>query len=243
MALVAIVVAPRLNQEPSGTASDPSRSAVAETPGGSTSQTAEPIASRTAEPTDAPESTTPTVATTFKDITLKGKGTKVVKFDIPEEAAAIAVISHKGRSNFIVHSIDASGQLVDGLVNEIGNYRGTVPFDTDAGEHSVAFEIDADGAWTITVKPLSRAPVWDPATELKGTGDSVYLVSPPSSGLVILNMTFKGDGNFIVHAYTADGLEGLANEIDDFSGQVLLPDGTLLLEVVAHGGTWTMKPG
>ncbi len=58
-----------------------------------------------------------------------------------------------------------------------------------------------------------------------------------------LDLTFNGTDNFIVHAYTADGIDGLANEIGNFSGQVLLPDGTLLLEVSADGGTWSAKPG
>ncbi len=128
-------------------------------------------------------------------------------------------------------------------MNEIGDYKGTVLFDAETGEHSVAFEIDADGPWAATIKPVTEAPPWDPATPLKGTGDNVYLLDPPSSGLVTLDLIYKGDSNFIVHAYTADGLEGIANEIGNFTGQVLLTDGTLLLEVLAHGGTWSMEPG
>jgi hypothetical protein len=188
---------------------------------------------------DVPEPAT----AAFKEIALKGKGNKVAKFTIPEDASAIAFMTHKGKSNFIVHSIGADGEMLDGLVNEIGNYSGNVLFDTDADEHTVAFEIDADGAWTITVKPVSAATAWDPRSTLKGKGDGVYNVSPASSGLVTLDLTFKGESNFIVHAYTLDGYEGLANEIGPFSGQVLLPDGTFLLEVVANGGTWTAMPG
>jgi hypothetical protein len=214
--------------------------------GGSPSSTTAPggggPAAQTDRPVETPGSTEPAVVD-FKDVVLKGKGKKVAKFKIPEDAVAIAVISHKGRSNFIVHSLDASGELVDGLVNEIGNYTGTVLFDSDAGEHSVAFEIDADGPWTITIKPVGRAPAWDPSKVLKGRGDAVYRLSRPSSGLVTLDLVFKGDGNFIVHGYGSDGFEGLANEIDNFSGQVLLPDGTFLMEVIANGGTWTMTPG
>jgi hypothetical protein len=181
--------------------------------------------------------------TAFDDIVLKGKGKKVAKIAIPEDAAAIAVLTHKGESNFIVDSIGADGETLDGLVNEIGNYSGTVLFDAAADEHTVAFKIDADGAWTITVKSISGAPVWNPATTLKGKGDSVYRVSPASAGLVTLDLTFKGDANFIVDAYAADGSEGLANEIGKFTGQVLLPDGTFLLVVEANGGAWTVTPG
>jgi hypothetical protein len=203
---------------------------------GGAAQTDDPLGGPTAGATDLS-------AVDFKDIVLKGKGKKVAKFTIPEDAIAIAVIAHKGKSNFIVHSIDSSGATLDSLVNEIGNYTGTVLFDTDVGEHSVAFGIDADGSWTITIKPVSRAPAWNASTPLKSRGDAVYRVSPPSSGLVTVDLGFKGDGNFIVHSYSDGGSEGLANEIDNFSGQVLLPHGTFLLEIVANGGTWSMTPG
>ena len=73
---------------------------------------------------------------------------------------------------------------------------------------------------------MASAPVWDPSTPLKGTGDGVYVVSPGSSGRVVLDLMFKGEGNFIVHSYTADSSDGIANEIGNFSGQVPLPDGT-----------------
>ncbi len=137
-----------------------------------------PGASEAAELTAAPEVSAPPAAT-FKDIPLTGKGKKIAKFNIPEGTAAIALITHKGKSNFIVHSVDASGETVSGLVNVIGNYSGTVLFDAGADEHSVAFEIDADGAWTITVKPVTSAKTWNPTTILKGTGDSVYRLVPP----------------------------------------------------------------
>ena len=195
-------------------------------------------------------------AAAFQPISLKGKGKKVAKFTIPEGTAAIADVTHKGDENFIVHSIDASGETIDGLVNVIGNYSGTVLFDTNTDDHSVAFAIDADGAWTITIKPVISAKRWDPMTPLAGTGDNVYLIVPPSSGLVTITLTYKGDDSFIVHSDTEDAFEGianeignfsgevlLANEIGDFSGEVLLPDGSILLEVDADRGTWTLKPG
>ena len=52
---------------------------------------------------------------------------------------------------------------------------------------------------------------------MAGTGDNVYLIVPPSSGLVTLTLTYKGDDNFIVHSSAASSSEGLANEIGNFS--------------------------
>jgi hypothetical protein len=196
-------------------------------------------------PAAAPTATavpSPAPAATFLEFTLKGKGKKIARFVKPP-TAAIAVITHAGKHNIIVDTIDTGGEEIDNLVNEIGKYKGTVLFDEEDGDMSVAFKIDADGAWTIVVKPVTAARVWDPSTTLKGAGDDVVHVQPASSGLVTLDLVFKGKHNFIVHAYSPDGVENLANEIGNFSGQVLLPDGTVLLEVLAHEGTWTATPG
>jgi hypothetical protein len=191
-----------------------------------------PLATDT-EPVD-----TPIATPIFADVALKGKGNRVTKFSVPDGAIAIALVSHRGSSNFIVESINAGGSSIDLLVNTIGNYKGTVLFGI-GDEHPVAFKVTADGSWTITVKPGTEAPIWDRATTLKGTGDSVYIVSPPGSGLATLDLKFKGDANFVVTAYGPNGIDLLANEIGNFEGQALLPDGAVILEVLAEGGTWT----
>lgn len=178
---------------------------------------------------------------TFKAITLKGKGNKVAKFKIPADAVGIATITYSGGSNFIVSSIDAGGDELDLLVNEIGKYKGTVLFDETDGAHSVAFKVESSGSWKIVIRPLSAAAKWDGKATLKGSGDAVYQIAPPSSGLVTLNLAHKGDGNFMVAAYSPDGIDLLANEIDNFKGETLLPDGTFLLEITA-GGSWSAKP-
>jgi hypothetical protein len=159
--------------------------------------------------------------------------------------AAIAEVIHNGESNFIVNTIDASGDQVDGLVNEIGDYKGTVFIEPSEDDPPVALEIDADGAWSVTIKHVTDAMAWDPSTTLEGTGDSVYQVVPPSAGLVTLELTYDGDSNFIVRTYsgTYDTVDAIANEIGHVTGEVLLPSDTFLLEVTAHGGTWTATPG
>jgi hypothetical protein len=198
-----------------------------------------PAATATADATDAVESSPPSPA--FEDITLKGTGKKVATFTFPEEAAAIAVISHEGTGTFIVHSVNASGGRIEGLVDTIGDYSGTVLFDADIEEHTVAFAIDADGAWTITIRPVTSASVWNPTTPLAGTGDNVYQLVPPS-GMVLLDLAYEGADPFNIHALGPDGMSGLANEIGDFSGRVWLPESSVLMEVDADSGSWSIKP-
>ena len=197
-----------------------------------------------ATPVPADESgATAAPAATFKPITLKGKGKKVAKFSIPVDSAAIAQLTHTGTSNFAVTSVASDGSQNDLLVNTIGKYKGTVLFDSGDNEHSVAFKVDADGSWTIVVKPVTNARAWDGTSVVKGTGDDVLKVSPPPSGLVTLDLRYRGSDNFAVQAFSDSGVDLLANEIGNFSGQVLLPAGTVLIAVTADGGTWSMTPG
>jgi hypothetical protein len=190
-------------------------------------------AADSAEPTEAPVS--------FKAITASGRGSKVVKFTIPEDVPAIATISNRGRSNFIVEALAKSGETNSLLVNEIGNYSGTVIFDTSSGEHSVALKIESDGTWRVVIKPIVSARSWSGSGRLTGKGDDVVRVSPATSGLFVVTITHAGRANFIVTAYSADGTDLLVNEIGRYSGETTLPDGTLLIEVEADG-SWMMTP-
>ena len=156
-------------------------------------------------------------------------------FTIPEDTAAIAVISHNGASNFAVFSVAADGSENDLLVNAIGGYSGTVLFDENTGVHSVAFEVTADGAWTITVKPVTSARAWDGSSPLNGSGDEVVQISPFISGLTTVTVQHTGSSNFAVFAYSSSGTDLLVNEIGAYLGEVLLGDGTFLLKVTADG--------
>jgi hypothetical protein len=184
---------------------------------------------------------TPNAAAAFEPIQLSGQGAKVPKFSIPEGAPAMATFSYRGDDNFIVHSLASDGSKNDGLVNVIGDYDGTVLFDQNDGVHSVAFQIETTGPWTALVEPVSKAPIWGGSTAYNGRGDAVIHVSPSSSGLTTMTFGYQGDDNFIVHGYSSSGVVGLVNEIGDYSGDVLLPDGTFLITVEAEGA-WSITP-
>jgi hypothetical protein len=197
--------------------------------------------SQTPDPTTPVEAVSPQAA--FEDITLEGKGKKVAQFAIPYGEPAIAVITHTGKTNFIVRALDATGGVLYHLVDVTGDYKGTVLFDWGEEGQSVAFAIDADGTWTITIKPVSEALVWDPTMPLKGTGDNVYQIVPASSGLVLLNLAYTGNDHFNVHAYSPDGREGLADEIGDSTRHVWMSERSGIIDVDADTGSWSIVPG
>ncbi len=183
----------------------------------------------------------PTLGLDFNPISLSGRGNKVPKFTIPEDAAGIATITNHGSANFVVWSIAADGSQLDLLVNTIGSYSGTVLFDTGANEHSVAFSVESDGSWTIAIKPLQLARSWDGVSKLTGRGDDVVQLQQEIAGLATATITYSGSGNFAVWAYSDSGADLLVNEIGKYSGDTQLPAGTVLLAISASG-TWTVTP-
>jgi hypothetical protein len=193
--------------------------------------------SAAAEPTEA-EPSEPVAA--FRPIRLHGRGNAVENFEIPEETAAISEIAHQGTANFAVWTLDSAGTQQDLLVNTIGNYQGTVLFDEQQGQHTAAFEIEADGAWTIRVLPVTRAPKWAGNEPLTGHGDGVILLTSPPEGLTTTTIRHDGRANFAVWAY-GDTTELLVNEIGRYNGESLVPAGTLVFEITADGD-WRFSP-
>lgn len=212
-------------------------------PSGGTPPAAEPTARASEAASAATPESVPTPEATpgpaFADIALSGTGDAVPQFTIPEGTAAIAVVQHVGQSNFAVISLAADGANNDLLVNTIGNYLGTVLFDQNTGIHSVAFEVTADGAWSITIKPVTAARLWDGASGLSGSGDDVIHIDPAIEGLATFNITHSGTSNFAVIAYSDAGADLLVNEIGAYSGESAIGSGTFLLEITADGA-WTI---
>jgi hypothetical protein len=172
----------------------------------------------------------------FNAITIKGRGDKVAKFKIPEDVVAIAMFTHSGSSNFAITTVDANGGQGDLLVNVIGKYKGTVLFDEDS--HSRAFKINADGAWTVVIKPIGSARRWDLSATLTGTGDDVIRVTGTVSGLASSVVKHSGKRNFAVVTFTDDGRDLIINEIGRYSGEILMPTGLIAI-VISADGKWS----
>ncbi len=153
---------------------------------------------------------------------------------------AIVTLTHSGESNFIVAPVNSAG--VEGMswANEIGAWSGTV-FQAKGSRPITAASVQADGTWSITVKPLKAAPtVKTPAGA--GSGASVVKFKNTLSSPRRITLTHDGASNFIVSPITAGGRKGasLVNEIGAFSGTVVLPKGTRYLAITADG-TWTTR--
>jgi hypothetical protein len=190
-------------------------------------------AATTAAPTTPPPPPPPAAP---KDQTFTGRGDKVLKLKLSEDHAHIASITHSGGSNFVVTSLEASGDLMDLIVNEIGRYSGVRPLDFTGTP--AALKVEAGGAWKIVVRTLDKAPMW-PSAATSGKGPAVVRVNPGAvGGLTSVKITHKGSSNFVVIAY-GDSRDLLVNKIGKYSGEVLLPSDAAAIEVEADGA-WTM---
>ncbi len=67
------------------------------------------------------------------------------------------------------------------------------------------------------------------------------LVTGAIRDFATVKITHRGSSNFIVKAYTADSGELLVNEIGNYSGEQIMPAGTVLVEILADGA-WTITP-
>jgi hypothetical protein len=174
----------------------------------------------------------------FVPFTVSGNGNDVINFRIPGDVPAVLDLTHDGSSNFIVWSLDSSFSMIDLLVNEIGSYQGRRMVHGgwfSAPELVRHLDIDADGAWSITARPMSATRSM--TSSLNGTGDDIvtYDGSAPT-----LTSTHNGTSNYIVWGYESNGsIAGLiVNEIGAYSGTDVIPAGTRIFDVSADGN-WT----
>ena len=198
-----------------------------------TEATPEPTVEPTPEPTEEP---TPEPTAVSAILKTSGRGDKIVRF-VAQDAPTYARITGKGGGNFAVISYTGS-EYGDLLVNEIGSYSGLTY--VAAGVNRL--KVTSSGSWTIEIRPITAARLWDGLDRLDGKGDSVVLLTDAAGGITTVKN--KSRSNFAVIAYSPEGdyLDLLVNEIGSYSGEVLLPDADpIVLSIHAVGGTWSMS--
>ena len=170
---------------------------------------------------------------TFETLTQSGTGDSVIT--LPAEAwFGIVSSTHDGSANFAIVVLDADNQSTgELLVNTVGAYSGAAAYGAMSLADPVSLQITADGAWTVSVSPLSTAT----ALPESGTGDGVFLYEGEAGAMTL---THDGTANFVVIEDTGDeftmGL--LVNEIGEYSGIVPITAGPSVISVAADGN-WT----
>lgn len=205
------------------------------TAGASDSSTGQPAPEPAPEPEPEPEPAPepepePEPVATFKTVVIEGSGDDIIDVPVVTDVPLVATFTHSGSSNFAVVSFDATGGRLDLLVNDIGRYVGTVPFNFSVPPAEL--EISANGAWTVTLSDLRDQPVY--AGNATGSGDQVLYVTADAGRLAA---THDGSSNFVIRSW-GDSRSLMVNEIGTYVGTVRLPD-ALALEINADG-RWTL---
>ncbi|ANE23157.1 hypothetical protein AAY81_08600 [Denitrobacterium detoxificans] len=170
----------------------------------------------------------------FEPQTIEGSGDDVI--DVPcAGKPCLMAFSNSGSSNFIVHTLDASGDSVDGLINEIGPYEGTVT-DYERYEKVTQLEIQSSGKWSVTFAPMKNMVRATNGAQFDGD-DVVYI---DEGGITKLSFTHDGDDNFIVHAIGLKKSDHLVNEIGSYSGTKSWNESKSFL-IVNADGNWTVS--
>ena len=165
---------------------------------------------------------------------MTGTGDGVV--DIPSPGSpCLMEIHNSGSSNFAVHTVDASGENVDLLINEIGQYDGVVTDYTDYATPTM-LSIHSSGNWSVTFRPMSSMQKLDNGAQLWGD-NVVYIDESSLSKVSIVN---NGESNFVVKAIGMDKSDLLVNEIGNYTGTVIWNQPQSFF-IVHSSGQWTIS--
>lgn len=174
-----------------------------------------------------------------EDITVSGSGNNVSNKFTLKSGFAIITAKNTGSSNFIVDMKNGDGtDFNSGLVNEIGNFSGTMYVDIPT-DGDYLFNVESDGAWSFTISQRVKEDSVNDTMQASGSGQQVIFMSLPEDGSYKLTATNTGDSNFIV----SNGEDNtLINEIGNYSGSQVqsIDEGAYAISVISNGN-WTLK--
>jgi hypothetical protein len=176
----------------------------------------------------------------FPDTVYSGSGDTILPVELPvgPNSVGIASITHTGSSDFSIWALDENLEQVDLLVDANGNYTGTVPFNLSKEVQIFAFEITADGPWTVTLKDVLSLEEIRQGSSTTGEGDGVFIYRGKKT---IANVSHQGQANFSLGSYKRDTFRLLVDETGNYSGKVAWRAGPLMLQISADGA-WSIEP-
>lgn len=168
---------------------------------------------------------------------LENGGTVTDPFYLPQGSAIFSMQS-TGGSNFIVWLLDENGKKINLLANEIGLFSGSrgvqVP---QSGNY--ALDVKASSLWSIKISRPKKEET-EKFTFIRGAGSKGTPLYYFDRGFEKFDMKYKGDKNFIVWLFDANGekIDLLVNEIGSFNGlkEIYIPSqGSYMFDIQADG--------
>lgn len=178
----------------------------------------------------------------FTPITVSGDTDDVVTMRVPLDGLAILEQTYTGDDIFTVEGLDEDGETVDFYGSSFGDpYNGRSPVNFSSFRNPVRrIEVDAQGPWTITLRPMTQAATFDGSLY---EGDRDVVLNARAVAGQTVEATYTGDGVFTVTAYDRDGDTTefpFSSFGESYEGASFIPSDTVWFEVVADD-TFTLK--
>ncbi len=167
--------------------------------------------------------------------TYTGNGDDVVVLDPIDDWFVFEIDGNKGEDYFGVIAYDKNGQRLTALVNTTDSYHGIV---YDKTQSVTTLEVNAKGAWSITVKSLYDCQYGMKGSTVKGTGDDVILFySDKGKSATATIKGNAGEDYFGIIGYDKSGnrISAYVNTTDKYDGKVLLKGEPVIFEINATG--------
>lgn len=205
-----------------------------------TSQPSEPQPSPSIQLEDEPDEPYDWPAGSGDAQTYQGEGDETIALDLTDGECYTVSVTHTGSDDWVnwfeVWTVyEGEDEYILGWGS--GDHSGVYAIGLYQSDPVDGLRIQTTGSWTVEVRTLDQSPSWPEVNQ--GTGPAVLVLD--LGGEQVVNATHDGDSNFVVWAYTEDGIPSLLyNEIGAVDGAAVLPAGTFALTIEADG-EWTLQ--
>lgn len=172
---------------------------------------------------------------------IQGYGDDILSFVEPVDGVAFLEIrGNQGDDHFAVWSLSPSLEQDDLLVNTTSPYGGVCVIGLQGPV--AALQMSATGPWDVRFVAPSELPTLN--DEVSGSGDSVIFLRDDFESVAaatILRVNAQCDGNITLWVH-GDVSDLLVNDMDSYSGAVVVPSGAQYL-VLTCDGPWSLSAG
>jgi hypothetical protein len=168
--------------------------------------------------------------------TFTGVGKKVLRVEPLLGPVLMVCQTSDGDGYTGVVGVDANGHDVWFAVNAIGQYSGTSLFHGQSPV--VALKIDTDMGWSVGIRPLSEARLWNDSA-ITGIGNDVLQLPNETRGFATVALRTGGEGHSGIWAHGDSGSTLLFNAVGQVQEETVLPTDAWLISVESDS-TWSM---
>lgn len=145
-----------------------------------------------------------------------------------------------GSGHVAVEGINQHGETTMFVVNALNQYSGTTLWLVE-DDPVVAFKVKCPGGWSLAIRPVSDARVWE-GPDVVGTGPDVLRLDQPATGFMTVAINATSNGHTGVWAYSETDSHLLFNFVNPRQEETVLPAGVWIVTVDTDA-PWSMARG